>query len=198
MKNFARAALGLAFSALTACSSVPVTPERAVPGDLHFTSKDVFYDIAGPSSADIARQLDEHSRRNDGRLAETRWNLRTELNFRGVEGGGCRMAKIDVKVDIEVELPRWQGAEQSLLRDRWQDFQNAARVHEKGHYDHALAAGSEVASALRDLAAEDCDALGKVAAARTQALVDKYNALDEQYDAETRHGILQGTVWRYE
>ena len=120
------------------------------------------------------------------------------MQFGELPGGGCQMSKMDIDVDIEIELPRWKGAQASPLRERWEKFEGAARVHEKGHYDHAIAAGNEVAAALRDLRADTCSALGKLASARTNALVDKYTRLDEKYDADTRHGILQGTVWEYE
>jgi predicted secreted Zn-dependent protease len=187
--------------ALTACASVPPTTApvpTSAPGDLHFQAREVFYDLAGPSAADIARQLDEHSRRNDGRLAETRWKLTTQLRFGGPEGGPCSVSKMDVNVDIEIELPRWKGAAQSPVRERWEKFQAAARVHEKGHYDHAILAGNEVASALRGLEAGTCDELSTLSSARTNAIVAKYTRIDEKYDAETRHGILQGTVWEFE
>lgn len=183
---------------LTACSTAPVVTESPSPDDLHFQTRDVFYDLAGPTSADIAHQLDEHARKSEGRLAETRWQLKTQLQFGGAEGGPCQVTRMDVNVDIEIELPRWPGAAQSPVRERWENFETAARVHEKGHYDHAIAAGKEVAVALRKLKAASCEAAGELSDASTKAIVDKYQKLDVKYDAETRHGILQGTVWKYE
>lgn len=192
-----RSALALAALALTGCARLPVAPSAAEGYTLH--TRDVYYDIDGPAAADIARQLEEHSRQNDGRLAETRWTLKSQVGFKSSATGTCRVADTAIDVDMETELPRWKGAASATpaLRQQWEKFEAAARVHERGHYDHGIAAAREVVATLKGLSADDCAALNHAVTARTQAILARFEAIDARYDADTRHGILQGTVWAY-
>jgi len=65
--------------------------------------------------------------------------------------------------------------------------------HEDGHKEHGLKAGREIeAAVLAVKPASNCEDLESAANTAAQAIVSKYQALDEEYDRKTDHGRNQG------
>ena len=178
-----------------ACS---VQPYRS-PGELKVDAQDVYYDVHGATAQQISDDLDRQRFPGEGDhwLAETTSDLHADYRFSEAAVGGCRMSRVTVTIVLRTTLPRWDSPPSApeALRQQWQRFLAAARTHEKGHYDNAVAAANEATDALRGLQTPTCATFPHDANALFQSILARHKAVDAKYDAQTRHGILQGTVW---
>ena len=105
------------------------------------------------------------------------------------------MTDVAVAVGIAQTLPRWRGEDKgaAALKSRWTKFVEALQRHEDGHKEHGLKAGRQIEVAVLAVKpASNCEDLEEAANAAAQAIVAKYQALDEEYDRKTDHGRNQG------
>jgi predicted secreted Zn-dependent protease len=107
------------------------------------------------------------------------------------------MKDVAVAVGIAQTVPKWRGEDKgaSGLKALWTKFIDALQRHEDGHKDHGLKAGKEIETAMLAVKpASNCEDLERAANTAAQAIVTKYQALDEEYDRKTDHGRNQGAT----
>ena len=81
------------------------------------------------------------------------------------------------------------------MKSRWTSFLEALRRHEEEHKEHGLKAAREIETVVLAVKpASNCEDLGAAANAAAEAIVAKYQALDEEYDRKTDHGRNQGAT----
>ncbi len=105
--------------------------------------------------------------------------------------GSCQVTRLTARFSAVVHLPR-QADEARLaaaVRAEWRKISVVLRVHEAGHawiaYDHV----DEVREAL---AGAPC---GKERE-RAEAVLDRIERLQQDYDRRTAHGLAQGDITR--
>jgi len=176
--------------------SIAVPPVSAEPLVRRHTS---YCYVDGPSATVLAAQIDQNGPPGaDGKryAGKTKWDV--QWKFRHEQHGvTCGMKEVAVAVGIAQTLPKWRGEAEgaAALKTRWQQFADALKRHEDGHKDHGLAAAKEIEVAL--LAAKpasNCEDLAVSANSAAEAIVEKYQKLDEDYDRETDHGRSQGAT----
>lgn len=160
----------------------------------------VYYDVSGSTAGELRRDINAKGpvSKRGGRVdGHTDWYVR--WNFRYVPTTvGCRFSQFAVTVTGEMILPRWQAGERGsdALAMKWQAYRSALRVHEDGHYTHGMRAADEINALGQGFhLSESCSRIGQAFNERANAILDKYRAADIQYDADTRHGRTQGTVF---
>ncbi len=154
------------------------------------------YDVEGGTAGELRRDLDRKGPLFDGRRydARTRWYVRWHFDLLPT-GGGCRVARPRVDLEVTLTLPRWRrplSAPASLV-ERWQRYLAALRGHEDGH----VAVGDEAARAIERLLSgrpvqEDCGSAESEANAAAQAEIARARQEDLRYDRETGYGATQG------
>ena len=158
-----------------------------------------YYYIDGPSATVLAAQLDQNGpvdsngKRYSGR---TRWDIQWKLRPEQ-QGTRCSMKDAAVAVGIAQTLPKWRGENQGAagLKARWSKFIEALQRHEQGHKEHGLKAAREIeAAVLAVKPASNCEDLEAAANTAAQAIVAKFQALDQEYDRKTDHGRSQGAT----
>ncbi len=158
-----------------------------------------YYYVNGPSASVLAAQIDQNGPPGaDGKryAGKTKWDV--QWKFRHEQHGvTCSMKEVAVAVGIAQTLPKWRGEPKgaAALKTRWQQFAVALKRHEDDHKDHGLAAGKEIEAAL--LAAKpasNCEDLAAAANSAAEAIVAKYQKLDQDYDRKTDHGRSQGAT----
>jgi predicted secreted Zn-dependent protease len=176
--------------------TTPVVPAAAEPLVRMHTS---YYYIDGPSATVLAAQLNQNGPvGSDGNhyAGRTRWDI--QWKFRHEQNGTtCSMKDVAVAVGIAQTLPRWRGEDKgaAALKARWTKFLDALQRHEDGHKENGLKAGRQIeAAVLAVKPAGNCEDLEASANAAAQAVVAKYQALDEEYDRKTDHGRGQGAT----
>jgi predicted secreted Zn-dependent protease len=161
--------------------------------------KVVYYDISARTGRGLIHEMGARGPLGqDGRRypANTRWHVALHYLVQPIPGG-CKLIDFTVTVEGTMTLPRWidsNAAPRSLVRS-WDAMAAAMRVHESGHYAHGIEAAREI-GALREAfpRAADCRALDKEIDGNARAILDKYAALDAQYDRDTKHGQTQGAI----
>jgi predicted secreted Zn-dependent protease len=155
------------------------------------------YYVDGRSATVLAAQIEQNGPPGgEGKryAGKTKWDV--QWKFRHEQHGvTCAMKEVAVAVGLAQTLPQWRGEPKgaAALKTRWQQFVLALKRHEDGHTEHGLAAGKEIEVAL--LAAKpasNCEDLAVAANSAAEAIVKKYQKLDEDYDRKTDHGRRQG------
>ncbi|MEO8810642.1 MAG: DUF922 domain-containing protein [Rhodanobacter sp.] len=159
----------------------------------------VYYDVVGNSAATLRQQLKsngplDHGKRFD---AHATWHVTWTYTYAST-GQGCAFTKLDTSLNGVIELPRWvdPGDAPASLKIKWERFLAALRVHEDGHYAHGVAARNEIETLGRSFQIPgSCSAMAKTFNDEASAIVDKYAAMDRQYDHDTDHGKSQGATF---
>ena len=176
--------------------SMPVVPATAEPLVRMHTS---YYYIDGPSATVLAAQLEQNGPvGTDGNryAGRTRWDIQWKLRPQQ-QGTACVMRDVAVAVGIARTLPRWRGEDKGAgaLKARWTRFLAALQRHQDGHKEHGLKAGKEIEAAVHAVKpASNCEDLEAAANAAANAIVAKFQALDQEYDRRTDHGRNQGAT----
>lgn len=154
-----------------------------------------WHDIEGVDRIDLIESCardcprDEHGR---AVASLTTWSL--DWTWIRQPAEPCVVADVDVHLDIQVELPRWEAdpSADSALTAEWERYLDALRVHEEGHVAliRGLAARLEPA-----VTAAGCDE----ARPAGMAILNEIRSANTAYDDITESGRLQGaSFWRTE
>lgn len=158
-----------------------------------------YYDIVGTTTTDLAAQMDDLGPK-DGNdhsdaVAVTDWRIAYEW-FYTESAAGCAIEEVFVSANIKYLFPRWknESSADDATRAAWDRFMSALRTHEAGHAQHGEDGAREVEAVLKSLPRQPtCDALKAEVTAEAHRTIQKYAALDVEYDRETKHGLTQGT-----
>ena len=173
--------------------SVPAAGEPLVR--LHTS----YYYIDGASATVLAAQLDQNGPvGSDGKhyAGRTRWDIQWKFRHEQ-KGTACSMTDVAIAVGIAQTMPKWRGEEKGAagLKALWTKFAEALQRHEDGHKEHGMRAAKEIeAAVLAVKPASNCEDLELAANTVAQAVLTKYQALDEDYDRKTDHGRNRGAT----
>jgi predicted secreted Zn-dependent protease len=173
---------------LTTCTAtIAPTPGVAL------TVEVVYYDVAGASADELRAQLDLHGPTGQ-QDAYTDWWVQWRYD-RVQAANGCELRSLAVTLDVTFTFPRWSPPDDAApgLRERWEDYLAALRVHEEGHKEIALRAANEIAAALSSLpASPSCAELEQAADGTGERILERYRQQELSYDRQTDHGATQG------
>lgn len=188
----------LLLALLVGCASAPRNPvlDKYPPGVMGHTSV-AYYDIHGRTRAELSAEMRRLGPKVDGTsyVGETRspmrWSWRTESH-----GGTCTIRNLVVSMNAQVLLPRWTPPADTEpgLAAEWSRFMAALETHESGHKDITARAASAIADQLRGLSAP-CTMINDRANDIARVIADRAEEEQKRYDAETRHGLTQGTAF---
>ena len=170
-----------------------------VPADPLTRIHTSYYYVDGASASVLAAQIDRTGPAGaDGKryAGKTKWDVQWKFNH-DQRGETCTIKQVAVAIGIAQTLPKWRGEAKgaAALRTRWRQFVEALARHEDGHKQHGVAAGKEVEAALMAAKpAGNCEDLAAAANAAAEAIVQRYQKLDEDYDRKTGHGRSQGAT----
>ncbi len=111
-------------------------------------------------------------------------------------GVSCSIHDDAVSVNAQITLPRWTppaDAEPGLAAE-WKRFVDAVEAHEAGHKDISAKAAREIIDRVQGLSAP-CSQIDTRGNDIARSIVDRAHEQQQAYDAETRHGLTQGTMF---
>ena len=155
-----------------------------------------YYDVQGRTYAELRAGMRRLGPNVNGRsfVGETRspmsWSWRTE----STTGGSCTLRDIRMRVNAQILLPRWTpptDADSNVVTE-WKRFIAALEAHEAGHKDISARAGRDLKDGLRGLTGP-CSQVSMRANDIARRIIDAASQAQKRYDAETRHGLTQGT-----
>jgi predicted secreted Zn-dependent protease len=179
------------------CASAPHNPVLdSYPAGVEGRTTVTYYDVHGRTYGELHADMRRLGPKIYGAsfVGETRspmsWSWRAESST----GGSCTLRDVRVRVNAEILLPRWTppaDADSSVVTE-WKRFIAALEAHEAGHKDIAAKAGRDLKDQLRGLMGM-CSIVGMRANDVARRVIDAASAAQKNYDAETRHGLTQGT-----
>lgn len=113
------------------------------------------------------------------------------------EAAGCRIDRIAVQLEIQMQLPRLADDVRASAerRARWRHAREGLNRHEHGHIDIALEHAERLLEALHDLPTSgDCRAARRVAGRQYMRLAMRHSLAQQIYDLRTGSGARQGAV----
>jgi predicted secreted Zn-dependent protease len=184
-------------SCVASCATATRNPVLdSYPAGVEGRTSVIYYDVHGRTYADLHADMRRLGPKTYGSsyVGETRspmsWTWRTE----STTGGSCTLRDIHVRVNAEILLPRWTppaDADSSVVAE-WQRFIAALETHEAGHKDISARAGREIKDQLRGLMGL-CSQVSTRANDLARRIINDATQAQRRYDAETRHGLTQGT-----
>ena len=180
-----RCLAALCFSLVTLCANAGVTES------LVYTRY--------PADASAARSLlgalnAASPIRENGQIfhAYTRWQVDWRFRWNEKPDGRCRITSVSTRLSGTIQLPALTGG-RAALRERFETYLAALRVHELGHFQ----IGRDAAEAIdRKILALDempgCAALEAEANAQAHRTLEEFLRRERDYDVRTTHGKTQG------
>jgi len=184
-------------SCTVACATTPRNPVLdKYPAGVEGRTSVTYYDVHGRTYAELHADMRRLGPKNNGSsfVGETRSPMSWSWRAQSMTGSSCTMRDVRVRVNAEILLPRWTppaDADSSVITE-WNRFIAALETHEAGHKDIAARAGRDLKDQLRDLTGL-CSLVSMRADGIARRIIDAASAAQKRYDAETRHGLTQGT-----
>ena len=177
----------------------PRNPDpSAGPTGLEVTRTTGSYAVSARDPKSLRRQLaskgpiTEQGRRVD---AYTAWRIRKSYNPVAADDGTCTTGPVTVRVGIDFSFPEWadQASADPKHQQRWDRYLTALDAHERGHECVGLQAAAELKRELEALEARpNCDALRADVKAETRRIIDRWLAIERDYDRVTDNGLREG------
>ena len=154
---------------------------------LRVTETTKYFAVSGMSVPEL---LDSLRRSHSNFDAETHWDVSVNHTWRQ-SGKTCRMTSVDVALKLTVLLPKLATKVPPDVQARWDKFLAGVIVHENGHVKLYKSTAEDLDRSLGALS-RPCDIFLRDAAAVTQDGYKRMQKTNDDYDAETDHGVKQG------
>jgi len=182
-----------------ACASAPHSPVLdEYPRGVSGRTTVVYYDIHGRTVEELHADMERLGPKIDGAsyVGETGSPMRWSWRTRSMGGVSCSIHDVAVSVNAQITLPRWTppaDAEPGLAAE-WKRFVDAVEAHEAGHKDISAKAAREIIDRVQGLSAP-CSQIDTRGNDIARSVVERAHERQQAYDAETRHGLTQGTMF---
>ena len=183
---------------LAACASTPKSASgiEQYPDGVNGITHIEYYEIVGRTAAELSADLrlkgpkDAEGRAFSGLTKSPfTWRYTTRA-----EGQTCSATSIKVTMYTDVFLPRWIPPDDVVpgLIAQWKQSMTALEVHEAGHKDISARYAKQIRDRINDLRTL-CSNFSLEANRISNAIVAEMRSAQIKYDADTRHGLSQGT-----
>jgi predicted secreted Zn-dependent protease len=164
-------------------------------------SQIVFYDVWGLTSQAIRSSINNRSPIREGSTnyaGYTQWHVNWSYKWRE-NGSKCFVIQSNTNIKIKITMPNWQNSKtaDNALKNRWQTFERALFLHEKGHEAITIKAANEIETAILTMPSmANCSALEQAANRLGHAILEQARIKQKQYDLDTNHGEKTGAARR--
>lgn len=164
-----------------------------------------YYDFFGTRSSDADQDLrarllsvNDHAGRLQRFAGQTDWSIEWQTCLKRLPEE-CRIAGVELTVNVAYTLPRWADRDWSTrdVRQRWDRYALTLADHERGHGQIALQVASLIEKELVGRSAGSCAALDFETSNRVSVLMRQGEAMQNDYDRSTEHGVLQGASFPF-
>lgn len=172
-------------------SSEPANPTVAFP-PVRIDDRVEHYTITGSSISRIDAQLRKHAESTenaDNGYTRSAFEVTSRLE---PKQGLCRIAALEVKLNVTTLLPEWQPGHTAWreVRERWAKSLAILERHESGHRANALEAAQALRRTLLALVPKkNCQRVDAAIAIELQTAMRKLEVRDRRYDARTQGGL---------
>lgn len=150
------------------------------------------YPVQGNNIDDILKQVDKAGPEADGKRFSAVTEARVSWTAQNkIENDKCAFTDVQVTDTNSYVFPVWANYQSATpaLQKTWDNDIQILKQHEYKHGDNSVQAAYAVERMLQNLAPMDnCEELKAKADAETDAIVQRYKAIDVAYDNTTEHG----------
>lgn len=156
-----------------------------------------YYDVQGTSGREVLNSMNERGPvGKDGVRYHgfTSWHVKWTYQFAS-NGKLCEIQSLKTESSGVMTLPKWDRPDRAPtnLKQEWDRYSAALRVHENGHYNLGVSASNEITRRLSSLTnGAGCKALREEIDSKASAIISEFRAKEVDYDATSRHGATQG------
>lgn len=193
---------GFLFSGFAADAWLPPGSRGARGGtnqnQVRFEVKTNYYHVTGSSAPEVRQSLNAVRPHASPFDAWTDWSVRCTCRPRR-EGGRFVLDSFEIRGQATLMLPSWSPKRKSDpgLREAWWAYLKALAAHEQGHLAIAREAVAEAEKRLLALPGFATAREFSVAADQAvQQATREARAKECDYDRRTRHGAVQGALFR--
>lgn len=183
---------------LAACASAPKSTSgiEQYPDGVNGITHIEYYEVVGRTAADLTGEMrlkgpkDAEGRAFSG-LTKSPFTWR--YSTRAV-GQTCYATTVRVTMYTDVFLPRWIPPDDVVpgLIAQWKQSMAALELHEAGHKDISARFAKQIRDRIASMGTL-CSNFAIEANRISNAIVADMRAAQSKYDADTRHGLTQGT-----
>lgn len=186
-------------------AGLPRTLPNACTSSVKLVERTRHYDFFGARPADANADLrarlltaSDHNGRVQRFAGQADWNIEWQTCLER-QPGSCRIAGIELKVNVVYTLPRWADRDWSTkeMRERWDRYAQNLAAHERGHGEIALQVARMIETDLVGAHADTCATLDTDASNRITTMMRQGEAMQNAYDRATQHGVLQGASFPF-
>jgi predicted secreted Zn-dependent protease len=159
-----------------------------------------YYIIKGSTANELRKEMNSKSTiMQDGELIDafTSWDVSWQLNW-NPKNDKCHITTVSSNLDVTFTLPKWTSrdkADKNTIK-QWDRYYKALIQHESGHRDIAVQAAENIEKEILGLGpSSSCKELEKKANQTGKITLNKYIALEKEYDKKTNHGMQDGAIF---
>jgi predicted secreted Zn-dependent protease len=162
------------------------------------TEHRLFYDVTGQSLRDVNGQMFsgtpiivEGKKRIAACYPDIRWQYKYES-----DSDWCMIKSVSVTVRILYRMPRWAGYSSASpeMKEKWDAFYARLDEHEQGHGKLAIEAARDIEREIGKLKRRSCQELKEAVNETGLGFLKQLDVSYKEYDARTKHGVLQDAV----
>lgn len=166
------------------------------PDGVKVVTRVEYYEVFGGTSAELAADLQRRGPRDDvGRVRTGMAQSPLRSTYITVaRGPDCTAIEAEVTVYTHITLPKWvpPADTEPGLSALWNKSVTALEVHEAGHQEISVRFAKRMRDGIAALRAP-CRAFAARVDSANAALMTEMRSEQTRYDAETLHGLTQGT-----
>ena len=153
-----------------------------------------YYDVQASNGRELLAQLSSNA--PGGYVGYTHWNISYEF-FTSQRSGDCQLLSTDLSLSTRYQMPRWINESDAnwAVKERWTSWYASLLEHEEEHGSHGIAAYESIRGQFNEITSEPtCADLGSKLADIVSQVTAEYQAVGNEFDEITKHGVTQGTA----
>lgn len=146
------------------------------------------YEVSGKTAAELIASMNARGPNGGWGYTKFHWSL---SYLAAPALGGFAATRVQVQANAEMTLPSWPGYKSAgkCMQDSWSAMLRSLRNHEQRHVQLGAGVADRVRSAVAALPVQPSKAaLDAAAKGAMQAIVDRNEAEQRQFDRTTDHG----------
>ncbi len=176
-----------------------VAPEPATSAPIVKLNTD-YYLVTGGTAGEIRENIDRKTPvRENGSTYDARTDWLVKWSYLWDQSDGlCAITKVETEVNIQFILPKLKTstALPKVLSKKWEVYMKALLRHEDGHKSIGVRAANEIERNILNMGSRrTCKKLETDANHIGDKLLNKFRAIEKEYDRKSNHGMNDGAVF---
>jgi predicted secreted Zn-dependent protease len=171
---------------------------RFAGADPVITEQQKTYDVLGQSLRNLNGQMFSGSPiiiKGRRHIAACHHDIKWRYTFAAVSDW-CVIKTVAVTANITVTMPRWvdYANASAEMQKKWDTFYARLSEHEEGHAQYAREAARDIEREIGITKRRSCQELKEAVSETGSGILKRLSATNAEYDARTKHGVLNDAI----